>query len=358
MRKLKVAIIGTQGIPASYGGFETLAEMLVRKKDNQEIEYTIFCSSKDLKTSEKEVDGAHLKYIPLSANGTSSLPYDIISMIRSICGYDTILILGVSGCIFLPVLRLFTRAKIIVNIDGLEHRRDKWGKWVRKFLLFSEKMAVRFAHAVISDNMGIWRYVKETYNAPSTLIAYGGDQVIREISENKEKEVLQKYDLLDKEYSLSICRIEPENNCHVTLEAFRKSGRHLVFIGNWNKNEYARNLAQKYSVYNNISIVNAIYDQDTLYAIRKNAGLYVHGHSAGGSNPSLIEAMFLGQNILAFDVEYNRETLHGLGEYFSTSDELSEKLKTAFHKNEMIRTDAFENYTWKTIVKKYEALYY
>ena len=112
----KIAIVGTQGIPARYGGFETLAENLVRENHSMDIQYTVFCSAKDLKTRLSYYKNALLKYIPLRANGVNSIPYDILSLIRSIWGYDVVLVLGVSGCIFLPFFCLFFRGKLIINI--------------------------------------------------------------------------------------------------------------------------------------------------------------------------------------------------------------------------------------------------
>ena len=140
----KVAIIGTQGVPAKYGGFETLVENIIGDNCSGDIQYTVFCSSKDLPNGPKEYRGARLKYLCLKANGVQSIPYDIVSMMRAICGYDAILILGVSGCIFLPILKLFCRKRVIVNIDGLEYRRAKWKNWVRKFLKFSEILSVKY----------------------------------------------------------------------------------------------------------------------------------------------------------------------------------------------------------------------
>lgn len=312
----QVAIIGTQGVPARYGGFESLVENIIGENCPADIHYTVFCSSKDLSSRDSSYKGCSLKYIPLHANGSQSIPYDIISLCKAIRGYDVVLVLGVSGCSFLPIFRLFFRKRLIINIDGLEHRRDKWGRVARWILRFSESMAVRYADVVISDNKGIQDYVRETYHKESALIAYGGDHVWRNLSKETQQKYLDQYGLKPGEYAITVCRIEPENNCHITLEAFAHSKKRLVFIGNWNHSEYARNLKERYNTYPNISCLDAIYDLDVLYALRSNAGFYVHGHSAGGTNPSLVEAMFFGCPILAYDVVYNRETTQGQAYYF------------------------------------------
>lgn len=115
---------------------------------------------------------------------------------------------------------------MIINIDGLEHRRNKWGKWTRRFLRFSEKMAVKYADVVVADNKGIQDYVLEEYGKQAELIAYGGDHVLCDVSDI-EDEVLEQYGLKDVDYSFSLCRIEPENNVHITLEAFKRTGKEL-----------------------------------------------------------------------------------------------------------------------------------
>lgn len=352
-----IAVIGIQGVPANYGGFESLVENIIGVDKSEDIRYTVFCSSKDMGERMPSYKGARLKYVPFHANGLQSVPYDIVSMMRAIRGYDTVLILGVSGCIFLPVLRLFSRSKLVVNIDGLEHRRDKWGKTARAFLKYSEKIAVKYADVIIADNKGIQDYVKEEYGKDSELIAYGGDHVIRELSPSFEQEVLDKYSLQSDDYAITVCRIEPENNCHKTLEAFSRTDKKLMFIGNWNRSEYGQNLKEKYSKFPNIIIQDPIYDIDILYALRKNAGMYIHGHSAGGTNPSLVEAMFFGCPILCYDVVYNRASTKEKAYYWADVEELVGLLQRKDLCGEIMRTIAQKEYTWKTITSQYEALY-
>ena len=353
----KVAIIGTQGVPANYGGFETLVENIIGENCSNGIEYTVFCSSKDMPTKIAEHKGAKLKYICFKANGVQSIPYDIVSMMRSICGYDTLLILGVSGCIFLPVFKLFCRKRIIVNIDGLEYRRAKWKSWVKRFLKLSERAAIRFADIVITDNKGIQDYVKEEYGKESTLIAYGGDHALIDITKEREAEILKNYGFEKEGYSMCVCRIEPENNCHMTLEAFKENNKKLVFVGNWNRNDYSRKLKEEYSAYSNITLLNSIYDLEILYTLRKNAKYYIHGHSAGGTNPSLVEAMFFGRPILSFDVVYNRETTQNKAHYYKNAQELTALIEQGVDNGKELKDVACKQYTWAQIAKEYEALY-
>ena len=225
----KVAIIGTVGVPANYGGFETLVEQLVRHNSSDDLQYAVYCSKKSYDEERWVYHGAKTEYVDLSANGMQSIPYDIVSLIKASRRSDVILILGVSGCAFLPIFRLFSKKKLVINIDGLEHRRDKWNKWVRRFLKFSEKQAVKYGDVIVTDNQGITDYVTEEYGKKSALIAYGGDQVIQNISEAEAIKTLTKYNLEPEGYSLAICRIEPENNVHTILEAFSKTPDKEVF---------------------------------------------------------------------------------------------------------------------------------
>ena len=354
----QVAIVGIQGVPAKYGGFETLVENIIGDNCSPEVRYTVFCSSKDYTVRMKTYKGTRLKYIPLfHANGAQSTPYDILSMLKCLQGYDTVVILGVSGCIFLPVFRLFYRKRLVVNIDGLEHQRTKRGKFAKWFLRTSEAMAVRYADVVIADNKGIQNYVEETYHKEAVLIAYGGDQVLRDIPEYKQTEILRKYGVTPGNYAVSVCRIEPENNSHIICEAFAANGKDIVFVGNWERSEYSRGLKQKYDKCRNIRMVNAVYDLDELYALRNLCFCYIHGHSAGGTNPSLVEAMFFGKPILAYDVVYNRETTENKAYYFKTSDELTKLVYRKVKDGMAMKEIAMRRYTWEHIAGQYEAVY-
>ena len=355
---MKVAIIGTVGVPAKYGGFETLAENLLTYKSNADILYRIYCSKRSYAQKPKFYKNAKLFYLPFRANGAQSPIYDIVSIFHALFTADKLLILGVSGCVILPFVRLFSKKQIIVNIDGVEHRREKWGKRTRKFLKFSEKMAVRYSDIVIADNKAIQDYVKSKYEKDAELIEYGGDHVLLET----ENSVPTELNIPANSYGVTVCRIEPENNIHILLNAFSKmADKKLVVIGNWEKASYGKNLKKQYAEHKNIYMISSIYNIKKLNAFRKNALYYVHGHSAGGTNPSLVEAMSLGLSIIAFDVVYNRETTENKAIYFENSDALckiicdltDEQLKQ--NADEM-RQVAESRYKWSIVVRKYENL--
>jgi glycosyltransferase involved in cell wall biosynthesis len=321
---------------------------------------TVYCSSKSYAEKLETHNGAKLKYINLNANGVQSIPYDIISIFKSLGSSDTLLILGVSGCIILPLIRIFSKKRIIVNIDGLEWKRDKWGKGAKWFLKYSEKLAVRYADEVVTDNKVIQVYVQSEYSKDSTLIVYGADHVTKETMSDELK---YEYPFLNKKYAFKVCRIEPENNIHIILEAFSKFEElNIVIIGNWSNSEYGKELKNKYSNFKNIFLLDPIYDQQLLNQIRSNCYIYMHGHSAGGTNPSLVEAMYLELPIFAYGIQYNRETTQNKALYFNDKDELIELLKnTDKEKLQEIATNmkivAEENYTWKKISEQYSKLF-
>ncbi len=361
--KKRVAIIGTQGVPAQYGGFETLVENMIGPNASAEVEYTVLCSSWDYEERLTEYKGAKLEYVPLHANGVQSIPYDMLSLLRVLGrGYDVVLVLGVSGCVVLPLFRRLYRGRLVVNIDGLEHRREKWGRLAKWFLRVSEACAVRAADVVVADNKGIADYVTETYGRESVTIAYGGDHALRAVPHESQLEKLSARGLEPGGYALSLCRIEPENNCHVILEAARLSGQKLVFVGNWNRSDYGRQLKELYAAVSNICLVDAVYELDELYTLRRNCRVYIHGHSAGGTNPSLVEAMHCSVPILAYDVVYNRETTGLQAHYWRSAQELAKLLLNCSAESLSVNATAMkelalQQYCWSTIARRYEETY-
>ena len=349
------------GLPAKYGGFETLVENLVSQL-GESYDFTVYCSGPSYEKPRKtNYLGARLKYLPFQANGKSSILYDMLSIINALLFADVLLILGVSAAFMIPLLRWFTKKKVITNIDGLEWKRDKWGGIAKKYLKGQEKIAVKYSNVIVVDNEGIENHVMRQYGLPSTLIAYGADHVFfKKLSEAHKRE----YGLNDR-FAFKVCRIEPENNIHIILKAFGKTTVDLVVVGNWDSSEYGKDLRKKYGKKKNLYLLDPIYDPDKLNELRANCFLYVHGHSAGGTNPSLVEAMYLGLPIVAFDVDYNRFTTNNEALYFETGEELltllNNDLTSAENLNEIacrMKRRAEERYTWKIISESYRQLFH
>jgi len=356
----KVAIIGTAGVPSKYGGFETLVHQLVSGLNNQ-FDFTVYCTTK-LYAKENRVKtwkNARMVYLPINANGIQSVLYDIVSILHALLYADTLMIFGVGGGFILPFVKLFTNKKIIVHIDGLEWRRAKWGKLAKWFLRNSEKIAVKYSDADIADNVSIKRYTAVRYKTLSHLIAYGGDHVK---PKKITPEIRKKYPFLSKPYAFKVARIEPENNVEMILEAFAKMPeRNLVIIGNWAKSQYGQKLRKQYGSCKNIHLLSPIYDLAILDQFRSNCHLYLHGHSAGGTNPSLVEAMHLGLPILAYSVSYNKESTHHKAMYFKNAEDLCQIVRTTSLRSMIqiryeMKALANEYYTWDTVCKMYSGL--
>jgi len=341
---ISFAIIGTAGVPASYGGFETLAENLVAECGSG---ITVYCSSKSIDNKISSYKGAELVYLPFRANGIQSVIYDSTALFHAAFRNQiNILLLGVSGAICIPLVKLFfKRVNIITNIDGFEWNRAKWGRLARAFLKFSEYCAVRYSDRVIADNKVIGDYVENNYGRECEVIAYGGDHV---------QVVRQTHRQNDTPYALSVCRIEPENNLDLILCAFSAANQRLIAIGNWADSAYGRQLHAKYRNSLTLELLDPIYDPETLGRYRSNCQLYVHGHSAGGTNPSLVEMMHHGKAIAAFDCNFNRETTENQCHFFKDSDSLASLLSTGSifsDKSTGIAMQEIANrrYTWKKI---------
>jgi glycosyltransferase involved in cell wall biosynthesis len=356
MTPTRIAIIGTVGVPANYGGFETLVENLLRHHQATDAPetLTVYCSDKAYEARQARFLEADLVYIPLKANGAQSIPYDMWSLLSAVRrGVDVILLLGVSGALILPLLRRITKARIVTNIDGIEWKRDKWGTAQRKLLRTSEAMAVRHSHQVIADNGAIADYVRETYGTDCSVIAYGGDHALAADSAPVTEVTLPE------RYAFNVCRIEPENNVHMLLEAFADSADFpLIAVGNWDRSDYGLELKRRYADAPGLRILDPIYDIGKLRTLRAGASAYLHGHSAGGTNPSLVEMMHFAIPVFAYDCTFNRHTTEDRALFFSSADELKRLVRdTPADVLETVGQDmlriARARYTWEAVGAAY-----
>jgi len=350
----KVGIIGTNGLPAKYGGFETLTNYLVRDL-SKEFDITVYCSSLHKKEPLKEFNGAQLVHLPFSANGFQGILYDMVSILHSLFFMDVLLVLGSSGTLIFPLNYIF-RKKIVFNFGGLDWQREKWNFVAKKFLKLSEAFGVKFAQITIVDNAVFAEYVKAHYNKESVLIEYGGDHVLPA----SDKAIMDKYDITFNAYFLSVSRAQEDNYIHILLDSFVTTpDLNLVLISNWYTSAYGINLKKNYSGYKNIKLVDAVYDQIELDVIRSNANWYIHTHSACGSAPSLIEAMSLSLPIISYDVPANRATTENKALYFKDANEMKNIL-TAINEYKSkeyavsMKEIASRRYRWELISKKYK----
>tara|TARA_B100000989_G_scaffold239892_1_gene186769 strand:- start:1501 stop:2553 length:1053 start_codon:yes stop_codon:yes gene_type:complete len=348
MKKI-IGIVGTHGLPANYSGWETLVKHLVKFKNS--VDYIIATPNKRKKEQTNYENDISI-HIDLNASGWQSIFYDFISMIILIRKCDAILVLGVSGCIFLPFVKLISDKEIIVNTDGIEYRREKWGFMASKFLEISEKIAINYATKIVADNEGIARYIKKKYAKDvDSIIAYGGVE-----DDIYDRHYLDEYNLLNDGFDLAIARIVPENKIETILNVYNWHDFPLIFVGNWGVSDYSKSIkAKEWS--SNIFLVNSDYNVARLNSLRNQCRNYIHGHSAGGTNPSLVEALSIGCNILSYDVIFNRFVLKEFGSYWKNEDELKKLTSKSKSRNKSEIKDYYRsNFSWDKIVDKYESV--
>lgn len=343
-------MVGTRGIPARYGGFETLAEQLARNIDAREVELTVYGQRSAYAPAERHGDfeGHSRAWLPFSAGGAQSLIHDALQLAHAVfvSKHRQILLLGTSAAWLLPVIRLLRpQLRIVANIDGLEWRREKFGGWARAVLRRLESWAVRHSDVIIADNDALVPMVREIHGITPVMIAYGADHV----------ELPDTSGSTPEGYLLAIARIEPENNTAMILSAAHRAGAKITFVGNWHATDYGRSLQRDYGAEQHIDLRMPIYEQSALASIRSGSSVYVHGHSVGGTNPSLVEAIFHSERVLAFDCPFNRATLDGEGSYFSSAADLVELIRRP--NSGYIEQDALEclrrRYRWNVITRQY-----
>lgn len=354
---MRLSIVGIRGIPNNYGGFETLAEYLV-EHFGDDLKLKVYCSSKDMDSNLKTYKGAQLLYLPISSHGAWGILYDSLALLMAVFSSDKVLFLGFGGGFIIPFLGRF-KSKIILNIGGLDWKRDKWSTFAKKMIRFSESQLVKNSDKLIADNQGIKDYLLKNYGRTSELIAYGGDQAMKI---HPSKEDILAYPFLEKPYAFTVTRIQIDNNIDLILDAFGAQNElPLVMVGNWNNSEYGRATKEKYKNHSGLILLDAIYDRQKLDVLRSNCTLYIHGHSAGGTNPSLVEAMYLGLPIFAFASGYNEYTTENKAIYFDSKASLLaliqqyRELDLLGMGNEL-KVIADRSYRWKNIADQYKKL--
>lgn len=358
---MKIAIVGTQGLPNQYGGFETLADYLVKNLSGRH-DITVYCSSKSIGRGKDEYCGAKLKYVNVADHGASGIIYDTLCLLDAQKrDFDVILILGTISLPSLPFLRKKTLKKVVSNFGGLDWLRSKWSPLAQKVIYYTVKYSVKYSKEIISDNKKIQDFVKQHFERGSHLIAYGGDQ-----SQHLPitPEMAEKYSFLKGKYAFEVARIQPDNNIEMLMKAFTMADTiPFVLVGNWNKSDYGIEIKKKYQKEKKLVLLDAIYDKSILDVLRSNCYFYVHGHSAGGTNPSLCEAMNLGLPIMAFSNGYNQNTTYKKALYFEDENQLKDMI-LAVKEDELKRigTDmeilAKQHYRWAYIACEYEKVCY
>jgi glycosyltransferase involved in cell wall biosynthesis len=348
MSTKRVALIGSVGIPNVYGGFEMFAEACAPEFAKNCPAVYVTCDRGRYADRARLWRGVRRIFIPCPANNLWSIAHDLLAFLAVFWRAEAVIVLGVSGGVFFPLFRLLSdlcRVRLIVNLDGLEWRRTKFSKAKRAFLFASDRIAQRFAHVVVADNEALRQYLLPAVAARARFIAYPGDHVLSR----------RKFPRLGSSLEcLTICRIEPENHCDILLKAFaRVEQGHYRFVGNWHASEYGEQLWLRYHGSPGIELMEATYDPDQLNSLREQCTVYLHGHTVGGTNPSLVEMLYYDCKIIAFDCAFNRATAGDASDYFEDLTELVDAIKTPDTPRAEARAQARMRYTLETICSDY-----
>ena len=353
---MRIAILGTKGVPNNHGGFEQFAEYLSEYLANRGHDVSVY-SPHNHPYQHKKWKGVNIihQYDPEGILGSAGqFIYDLncILHIRK-SKFDVVLQLGYTSSSIWG--KLLPRKSIIVtNMDGLEWKRSKYNKLTQVFLKFAEALAINTSDYLISDSIGIQNHLKEKYDKRSEYIAYGANVFL-----NPEERVIKEYQIFPYNYNLLIARLEPENNIETILDGveLNKNGMPFLVIGKHNT-KYGKYLLDKFKSNSEILFLGSIYNQNHLNNLRYYSNLYFHGHSVGGTNPSLLEAMASNALIVANDNIFNKSILNNDAFYFSNSVEVSQLLKkrkpryTSLVKNN--KSKIVNQYTLSAINRQYE----
>jgi glycosyltransferase involved in cell wall biosynthesis len=354
---MKIGILGTRGIPNQYGGFEQLAEYLSVGLYKKSFEVYVY-NTHNHSYQEKTWNGVHIIHCSNPENNLKSAGqfiYDLNCILDARKrNFDVLLLLGYTSISVWG--RLFPKkATIIINMDGLEWKRNKYSGRIRKFLFYAEKLAIKFSDYFIADSLAIQKYLQSKYDVTSAYIAYGA-----EIPGTADETVLIEKGLTRYNYFLIIARMEPENNIEMVLDGFSEShsDKKMIIIGNPG-NRFGIYLQNKFRNDPRIIFIGPVYDKIKLNALKAYCALYFHGHSAGGTNPSLLEAMASGALIAANNNEFNSSILKKDAYYFLDSGEvktLVENISRSQKEFTMIANNIKkieDEFTWTKIIDQY-----
>jgi len=357
---MKIGIVGTRGIPAAYGGFETFAQELAPRLISKEIEVIVYC---DKNSYDKDnYKGVHLKFLS-TTKSDNPLWYYYKSLKIALKEVDIVLVTGTAGSLFY-FLNIFYRKKIITNTDGVESRRAKWSFFKKQIIKLTESLAVRFSTALVADSQGITKYLIKEYKALSPTkihtIEYGAY-----VNNNLVESVLTKFELKDNGYYLIVSRLEPENNVDMIVKGYLNSNasKPLIIVGGILDSEYVKSLLKFSS--SKVRFIGGIYNQEELSGLRYSCSAYLHGHSVGGTNPSLLEALGSSNVCICHDNIFNREVTNEEMMYFKNVDECSERILELENMSDQeifnVKVKAINRikdyYNWENISSKYIHLF-
>jgi glycosyltransferase involved in cell wall biosynthesis len=358
---MKLAILGTRGIPANYGGFETFAEELSTRLAARGHDVTVYCRSNNISYPHPTYKGVKLKILPtIGTKYLDTIAHTFLSVFHVLLRrrFDCLLMCNAANAIFAIVPRL-RAMPVALNVDGIERLRKKWGPAGRAYYRISEYLATAIPNVMVSDAKVIRDYYLDKYNKPSVMIAYGAD-----CERVESTTTLDRLGVRSRGYVLYVSRLEPENNAHVVIEAFEKvkTDKPLLIVGDAPyAQEYIARL--KSTKDGRVQFPGAIYGSG-YRELQSHAYIYIQATEVGGTHPALIESMGAGNCIIAKDTPENREVLGDSGLFFQDSETLAQQLEATLTNQPLVedlrlkaRDRAKAHYSWDAVTDSYEKLF-
>lgn len=360
---MRVALIGTRGVPARYGGFETAVEEIGRRLADRGHEVVVYCRGAVEPRPDRYL-GMELVHLPAARRKSlETLSHTLLSvahLVRQRRPVDAAIVFNAANAPFLPLLRL-RRVPTAVHVDGLEWRRSKWRGAGQRYYRSVEALSVRWADALIADAVGIADYYTEEFGAPTELLRYGAP-----IQDSPGRSRIGDLGLEPGGYHVVVARFEPENHVLEIVRGYAASRASLplVVVGSAPYSDgYTADISAIAEADPRIRLLGGVWDPELLDELYGNALTYLHGHSVGGTNPSLLRAMGAGTAVIAYDVNFNREVLGDTASFFTSADDVAALLQaaesdpTAMHREgSLLRERARADYRWDAVADGYEDL--
>ena len=358
---MRIAILGTRGVPASYGGFETFAEQLSTRLVARGHEVTVYCRAHYVSPRQIEYHGVRLKVLPtIRHKYFDTVVHTFLSAFAAIPErYDAALICNAANALFAPILRM-TGTPVAVNVDGLEHKRKKWNWLGRSYYRLAERLAIILPNETVTDARVIQDYYLARYKAPSTMIAYGAEV------ERRPEPAVRQWKVEPNRYVLYVSRLEPENNAHLVIEAFKRvrTSHKLLIVGDAPyAHDYIKELRKRAGRDRRIIFTGFVFGKD-YRILQQNAYCYVHATEVGGTHPALLEAMGYGNCVLTLATPENIEVVGEAGIPYADEMDLAAQLQRVLRDGSMVssyRQRAQDRvrkyYDWERVVDEYENLF-
>jgi glycosyltransferase involved in cell wall biosynthesis len=358
---MRIAILGTRGIPANYGGFETFAEHLSTRLVARGHEVTVYCRAHYTSPRQLEFQGVRLKVLPtIRHKYFDTVVHTFLSALHSASSrYDAALICNAANAPFATILRV-AGTPVALNVDGLEHKRKKWNRIARGYYRLAERLATMLPTETVTDALVIQEYYMARYGAPSTMIAYGAEV------ERRSDPSVRRWRVEPNRYVLYVSRLEPENNAHLVIEAFKRvrTAHKLLIVGDAPyAHEYISDLKARARRDRRITFTGFVFGRD-YRTLQQNAYCYVHATEVGGTHPALLEAMGFGNCVLTLAAPENIEAIGDAGIAYTDESDLTEKLQRVLRDGSLVQSyrnraqaRVQERYDWDYVVDQYERLF-